>query len=61
MIDEREPGLTYDRRARAIYVYLPRHPRTPDCVSRTVTTGPGTKVMLDYDRDGELIGIEVLV
>lgn len=46
---------TYDPEADALYVYLaPRDKAAAD----TREVGPG--IMLDFDEDGQIIGIEVL-
>ena len=43
---------------QAAYIYLPGHPATKGCVGKTVEAGHG--VLLDLDKNGSLIGIEIL-
>jgi uncharacterized protein YuzE len=50
--------VTYDPAADAMYIYLTeRAARAPE-VARTAEVAPG--LMLDFDRDGRVIGIEML-
>ena len=50
--------MTYDPAADAMYLYLTeRSPGTPD-VPRTEEVAPG--VMLDFDVEDRVIGIEIL-
>jgi uncharacterized protein YuzE len=50
--------MTYDPAADAMYLYLTeRSPGTPD-VARTKEVAPG--VMLDFDVENRVIGIEIL-
>jgi uncharacterized protein YuzE len=51
--------VTHDDHAEAVYIYLPNHPKASGCVSRTFATGKG--VLLDYDADNMLIGVEILL
>ena len=51
--------VTIDPSTGATYVYLPEHPRKPDCVARTVQAEPGA-ITIDFDAGGTPIGVEVL-
>jgi uncharacterized protein YuzE len=50
------------------YLYLPKHPKelTPGIVSKTVAITDlienykGVSLYFDFDKDGEIIGIEIL-
>jgi uncharacterized protein YuzE len=54
---EGSPGpVTYDPDAGAAYVAVRPHDR----VARTASVHPHDNVMLDYDDDGQLLGVEVL-
>ena len=53
--------ITYDQEADAAYIYLV--PISPGGVARTYTCDPNEvkgMINLDFDRDGRLLGIEVL-
>jgi uncharacterized protein YuzE len=53
--------ITYDREADAATIYLV--PIAPGGVADTVECGgegPGGSIYLDFDKDGRLLGIEVL-
>ena len=54
--------FTYDRAARAIYVYLDDTIPT-GAVDRTkqVEGQPGATVLADYDKSGRLLGVEILL
>jgi uncharacterized protein YuzE len=49
--------ITYDPAADAMYLYLTERSGGPE-VARTEEVAPG--LMLDFDNDGRVIGIEVL-
>lgn len=51
--------VTVDPSTGATYVYLPKHPRTPGCVARTVEAEPGA-ITIDFDAEGAPIGVEIL-
>jgi uncharacterized protein YuzE len=54
---------------REAYIYLPKHPGpgTPRAVAKTIRVDElvesfsGPSVNLDFDRHGQLIGIEILL
>jgi len=55
------------RDARTAYVYLPGHQSRPGEVSKTVSLDNivegynGPRVHLDFNKTGELVGVEILV
>jgi uncharacterized protein YuzE len=52
--------IEYDRRANAAYIMLKGDVR-PGGVSRTVPCDPTLEMInLDFDREGHLVGIEVM-
>ncbi len=53
--------MTYDRTADAAYVYLVPHVE-PGGVARTYCCDPSEagQVSLDYNSEGQLVGIEIL-
>ena len=51
--------MTYDPAADAMYLYLTELAAGAAEVARTEEVAPG--LMLDFDRDGRVIGIEVLL
>lgn len=55
-VDYREAVVTYDPHAGAAYVSVRPHQR----VARTASVHPHDNVMLDYDDDGRLLGVEVV-
>ena len=50
--------MTYDPAADAMYLYLTERTAGDPKVARTKEVAPG--LMLDFDRDGRVIGIEML-
>jgi uncharacterized protein YuzE len=50
--------MTYDPAADAMYLYLTEHADGASEVAHTEEVAPG--LMLDFDRDGRVIGIEML-
>jgi len=48
---------TYDSEIDAAYIYL-QHPAAPGSGSRQVTVD--TDIVLDFDQDGHLLGLEIL-
>ena len=50
--------MTYDPAADAMYLYLTESPGGGGEVARTEEVAAG--LILDYDRDGRVIGIEML-
>jgi uncharacterized protein YuzE len=50
--------MTYDPAADAMYLYLTERAAEGPTVARTEEVTPG--LMLDFDRDGRVIGIEML-
>jgi uncharacterized protein YuzE len=50
--------MTYDPAADAIYLYLTERAAEGSKVARTEEVAPG--LMLDFDKDGRVIGIEML-
>ncbi|MEV6326975.1 DUF2283 domain-containing protein [Streptomyces sp. NPDC051909] len=54
--------VTYDGEANAAYVYLD-HPEVRQRVAHTYPCDPakvGGMINLDFDKDGRLVGVEVL-
>jgi uncharacterized protein YuzE len=49
--------MTYDPAADAMYLYLTERAENPE-VARTEEVAPG--LMLDFDSDGRVVGIEML-
>jgi uncharacterized protein YuzE len=50
--------MTYDPAADAMYLYLTERAAGGPEVARTEEVAPG--LMLDFDRDGRVIGVEML-
>jgi uncharacterized protein YuzE len=50
--------VTYDPAADAMYLYLTERAAVAPEAARTAEVAPG--LMLDFDRDGRVIGIEML-
>ena len=50
--------ITYDAEAKALYIYCKE--RTPMDVAKTVQANSYNGVNLDYDKEGNLLGVEIL-
>ena len=53
--------VTYDDSACAVYIYLPKHPRSRGSVCTTLNHSFDHGVLLDLDASQKLIGVEIIL
>lgn len=60
VLPETKARIEYDKNVRGLYVSMSERHRDGNAVE-TVTVNDSPLVNLDYDQDGSLLGIEILL